>query len=190
MDIYKTLTDSELINLSLKNSEAFGIIVERYNEKLSKYIKRRSHASKQDVEDILQNVFIKIYKNMNDYDENLNFSSWIYRITYNELIDWYRKDKTRSTLSLDDTDIGILEKISEETYEEILKKIDKQKEKELIEKSLEKIKPNYKEIIILKYFEDRSYEEISDILKIPIGTVATWVSRAKNELKKIIEKEK
>src|SRR5574343_1795436 len=108
MDIYKTLTDSELINLSLKNSEAFGIIVERYNEKLSKYIKRRSHASDQDIEDILQNVFIKVYKNINDYDENLNFSSWIYRITYNELIDWYRKDKTRSTLSLDDSDIGIL----------------------------------------------------------------------------------
>lgn len=190
MDEYNTLSDSDLIRLSIQNQAVFAFIINRYTDRLSKYIKRRSHASKQDIEDILQNVFIKVYKNINDYDENLNFSSWIYRITYNELIDWYRKDKTRSTLSLDDSDIGILEKISEETYEEILKKFDKQKEKELIEKSLEKIKPNYKEIIILKYFEDRSYEEISDILKIPTGTVATWVSRAKNELKKIIEKEK
>ncbi len=188
MDTYKTLTDSELIKLILKNSEVFGVIVDRYNEKLSKYIKRRSHATKQDVEDILQNVFIKVYKNINDYDQNLNFSSWIYRITYNELIDWYRKDKTRASLSLDDTDIGILEKISDDTKEDDFKRFDKLKEKEYIIQALEKLKPEYREILIQKYFEDKSYEEISDILKIPIGTVATWLNRAKNDLKKILKK--
>ena len=86
-------TDAELVELALENQAYFSDIVYRYQTKLTYYIRRLSNFPDEEIEDILQDVFIKVYKNLNDFDQSLKFSSWIYRITHNEVISKYRKIK-------------------------------------------------------------------------------------------------
>lgn len=150
------------------------------------YIKRITNASTEDAEDILQEVFIKAYQNLNDFDQSLKFSSWIYRITHNHTISHYRKNKkSQQDISLEDNEI-IYEKlaadlnIKEETDQTLLK--------EKIKTLLSKLDRKYREVLILKYLEDKDYTEISNILKKPMGTVATLINRAKNKFKELATK--
>jgi RNA polymerase sigma-70 factor, ECF subfamily len=83
--------DEELVLISISDQDAFSELIRRYEAKLFNYIKRISSLSKEDAEDILQEVFIKVYKNLNGFDVDLKFSSWIYRITHNEVITNFRK---------------------------------------------------------------------------------------------------
>jgi len=180
----ETKKDADLVLESLKNKDAFGEIINRYQDKLARYISRRANVSKQDIEDLLQNIFIKTYLNLNNFDQKLKFSSWIYRITHNEVVSWYRKQKIRPQIFLDDENNKLENFIASE--------IDIEKEyiqKDLIEnikRALPEINEKYREVIMLRFFEEKDYGEISDILEIPAGTVATRISRGKKELEKII----
>ncbi|MBU4536457.1 sigma-70 family RNA polymerase sigma factor [Patescibacteria group bacterium] len=89
-------TDGELVSLVLENSDYFLYLVRRYEQKLTRYIARISNLDKDDIEDVLQDIFIKVYKNLNGFDTSLKFSSWIYRITHNEVISNYRKFKNKA----------------------------------------------------------------------------------------------
>ncbi|MDD5489902.1 MAG: sigma-70 family RNA polymerase sigma factor, partial [Candidatus Moranbacteria bacterium] len=77
-------TDEEMVALTLKNQDYFACLVERYEPKLMRYIRRISAATQEDAEDLLQDVFVKVYRNLNDFDQKLKFSSWIYRIAHNQ----------------------------------------------------------------------------------------------------------
>jgi RNA polymerase sigma-70 factor (ECF subfamily) len=136
--------------------------------------------SKQEAEDILQDAFIKVWKNLNGFDTDLKLSSWLYRIVHNETISHWRKDKWANNNPFLELDERILDQladdlgISEDCCPEIKEKIQLLSEK-------------YREVLVLKYFEDMSYEDISDILKLPEGTVATRIKRAKIALSKILD---
>src|SRR5690606_37040682 len=88
-------SDNEVVKLALRERALFGHIVERYQDKLSRYITRLGVRNPDDRDDVLQEVFIKVYRNLNDYDDRYSFSAWIYRIAHNETISWYRKRKIR-----------------------------------------------------------------------------------------------
>lgn len=176
------LTDSQLIQACREDSTFFGIIMDRYRPKLSRYLSRRSAVSRADIDDLLQNIFIKIYRNINEYNESLLFSSWIYRIAHNEMIDWYRKQKVRASLSLDDASEPLLAKLI--APDDSVSVFDEAIEKKRLGDALETLDEKYKDILILRYFEEKSYDEIADIIKLPSGTVATRINRAKKELRK------
>jgi len=76
-------------------------VVEKYEQKLMKYILRITSVDKEDAENILQEVFIKAYRNINSYNAKYSFSSWIYRIAHNHSLDFYRKYKNKLKVSLD-----------------------------------------------------------------------------------------
>ena len=178
-------TDNEIVELVLENSGYFLHIVERYKFKLFVYIRRISNMSAEDAEDILQDVFIKVYQNLNDFDNDLKFSSWIYRITHNTVIDNFRKLKARPQifdLDMDDDRIKVLA-----NEFDIEKEIDEKQFKEVLNKVLSKLDVKFKEVIMLKFLEEKDYKEISDIIKIPQGTVASRISKAKKLLKKELE---
>jgi RNA polymerase sigma-70 factor (ECF subfamily) len=141
---------------------------------------RRSHATKEDAEDIVQNSFIKMYRNINDFDYSLRFSSWAYRICHNELIDWYRKQKSQPQLIIGDKDEDIFASIAGDMN--IEREAIQQETKKEIESVVKTLDIKYQEVIMLRFFEDKSYEEIADILQIPAGTVAIRLSRAKKIL--------
>lgn len=175
-----TMTDEELARVSVSDTSFFSELIDRYHAPLSLYVMRRSHATKEDTEDILQNSFIKMYRNLNEFDHTLKFSSWAYRITHNELIDWYRKQKTKPQIISGDEDIDIFASIASDSN---IEKSALQKEiREEIKNILNTLDQKYQEIVLLRFFEEKSYEEIADILQIPEGTVAIRLSRAKKIL--------
>lgn len=181
-------TDEELVILTLKNQDYYACLIKRYEKKLTQYVKRITDLSPEDIQDIIQEVFIKTYQNLNDFDQELKFSSWIYRIAHNEAINHIRKIKYKFISSDNEDKAEILEKITAETnieYDINLKFFRKN-----IQEILQNLDKKYKEVLILKYLEDKDYKEISDILQKPMGTIATLINRAKKKFKAELEKNK
>jgi RNA polymerase sigma-70 factor (ECF subfamily) len=184
---YHDLPDEELVTLTLENQNIFSILIERYEEKLKQYVRRITNISEEEIEDVLQEVFIKMYKNLNGFNLDLSFSSWSYRITHNHVISHFRKKNTRPQgISVEELNDTVLENLH--TDINIDKDVDRTILKESLLKAISKLDEKYQEVIILNFFEERSYEEISDILQKPIGTVGTLLNRAKGQLKEILLK--
>jgi RNA polymerase sigma-70 factor (ECF subfamily) len=174
-------SDEELVVLTIKDKDNFGLLLDRYEAKLTRYIARLGVRNPDDQLDVLQEIFLKAYKNLNGFDTSLKFSSWIYRIANNEAISWYRKKNVRPE--------GHLIADSEELISFLSSKVesadvtfDRQVNAEQVSQALSKIDNKYREVIILRFFEHKEYEEISDILKIPVGSVGTLIHRGKKQL--------
>jgi RNA polymerase sigma-70 factor (ECF subfamily) len=136
-------------------------------------------------QDLLQEIFIKTYVHLNDFDHSLQFSSWIYRIAHNEIISSFRREKTRPSVLEQEKDFFLFEKViddlglpAEETQMHSTAEL---------QAAVDRLDLRSREIIILKFFEEKRYEEISDILHIPQGTVATLINRAKKKIKSYLE---
>lgn len=180
-----SLSDSDIVNQTLVDSNYFGYLIERYEEKLKRYIYRLGVNNKEDQLDVMQEIFIKAYKNLNSFDTTLSFSSWIYRIAHNEAVSWYRKQKVRPEghLVIDGDEVLKLVSTKEDGVEI---DFDRQINTKELTAALDKIDKKYKDVLILRYFEDKEYSEISDILKIPTGSVGTLVLRGKKQLYNVI----
>ncbi len=178
-------SDKQLVRLTLKNTDYFECLVQHYEEKLSRYIRRLTHLDIETIEDLLQEVFLKVYKNLNDYDSDFSFNSWIYRIAHNEAISHFRKmDKRPKTVQIDNEEgVNFLNILPDDISlrDDYVQKELAQKVRKLIDQLPEK----YRAVLILKFMEEKSYDEISDILQIPSGTVATLIYRAKNQFRQL-----
>lgn len=178
----RELSDVELVNLTLVNKEKFALLIERYEAKLKRYVLRLGKFSSTETEDLVQEIFIKTYRNLNSFDLELKFSSWLYRIAHNHVISLFRYNASRPTIDLPDED---LHKLADEFN--LNSEVDQLLFKEKIARTLAHLKPAYQEVLTLKFLEEYTYDEISDILKKPTGTVATLIYKAKNDFKKIWE---
>ena len=176
-------TDIEIVEMTLKDLNSYKYIIDRYESKLLRYIQRVIFVSKEDAEDILQEVFIKAYRNLNGYDSKYSFSSWIYRIAHNEAISFLRKKKK---VIEGNGDIEIFERISsgEDIEDDFISELKRKEVRGL----LSKLDPKYREVLILRYFEDMEYNEISDILHTSIGNVSSLINRGKGKFKMLIER--
>lgn len=179
----REVSDEELaLKIQKGDSECFGVLMERYTEKLTRYGKKFL-SNADNIEDIVQDVFIKTFQNIQDFDTSLKFSSWIYRIAHNAFVNGLKKQQ-KSMVLMPDFDLDIF--MSHHKY--VDPKIEEREYKELtqmIEKGIDSLKQKYKEVIVLHFLENMSYKDISDILRIPIGTVGIRVMRGKEQLKKI-----
>ncbi|MCK4918555.1 MAG: RNA polymerase sigma factor [Candidatus Pacebacteria bacterium] len=180
-------TDEELALLALKDQDYFLLLVRRYEEKLTRYISRISNLDKDEIEDVLQDIFIKVYRNLNAFDTSLKFSSWIYRISHNEVISNYRKFKNKAKIISFDGDGEFIKNIADDL--DIEKEISLEDLKINISLILSKMDIKYREVLILRFMEGNNYSEISDILKKPEGTIATLLNRAKKQFSQIIEEQ-
>ncbi|HAS80416.1 MAG: RNA polymerase, sigma-24 subunit, ECF subfamily [Candidatus Nomurabacteria bacterium GW2011_GWE1_32_28] len=173
------LSDEEIVEkVRTSDKNLYTIIIKRYEDKLIRYANNLIK-DKNKAKDVVQESFIKAFIDLNNFDIKKKFSSWIYRIVHNEVINIIKKYKKETSLQ-EDWDFESEENI-EENFE-----INEIKEK--VEKCLENISFIYSEPISLYYIDEKSYEEISYILKIPMGTVATRINRAKKIMKKICQK--
>lgn len=172
-------TDQELARLSSENPEFFGALMERYEAPLLRYIRRLSSLPNEDAEDILQETFIKAYRNINDYDSDAKFSSWIYRIAHNQTIDTIRKRKgSRASFSIDENDAAQFLRAATDIGMEA----ERSDTLARIAAIIRTLPETYREALILRFLEEKSYEEIMDILRLPKGSVATLVHRGKKIL--------
>jgi RNA polymerase sigma-70 factor (ECF subfamily) len=175
-------TDEELAALVQQgNQDAFGLLMLRYQPKLIRY-GRKFLPNPDNVEDAVQEAFIKSYQNIKSFDCSQKFSSWVYRIAHNTFINAIKKI-SRGPVYLFDFDAIVSHPIYEDADE---KESDQIRIKELIDNGLKTLKPRYREVIILYYLEELSYKEIAEILRIPIGTVGIRIQRAKVKLKKYL----
>ena len=129
-------------------------------------------------EDLGQEVFIKIWKSIDKYDENKGaFTSWMYRIAHNLLVDYYRGKKT----------LTLKEGLEASYSEDWLEKLDHSEKIQNVKKALENVSADYKEVIILRFFEDLSVEEVSQIIDKSEENVRVIQHRAIRKLKEILE---
>lgn len=175
------MSDEELIKIIVEGDrEKFGEIIERYQEKIFGYLKNLTNQSNEEIEDLMAEVFINGYTNLQSFDTKKKFSSWIFRIAHNRAIDFFKKRKIKTkTMEESEEMIGDGKKI----FEEI--EIEKE-ERKRVNQAVEKLEIKYREVILLYFYDERSYEEISDILHIPTSNVGVLLYRAKDKLKKLL----
>jgi len=172
-------SDEEIARLIQEGgNDALEILIDRYSPKLLRYGKK--FLSNEDAtKDIVQEVFIKVYQNIKSFDTKRSFSPWIYRIAHNSFANYLRNAGKEPVVALD-LDVFLEYHVYDDPAIE-------QKEKEeigvLLEKGLLNLPLKYKEVLVLHYFEDLSYQEIADILHVPIGTVGIRLRRAREALK-------
>ena len=179
------LSDRELVQKSLEQVDYFSCLYERYESQLLRYVKRMGVVTEEEAQDVLQEAFLKIWKNLNAFDPNLKLSTWLYRIVHNQAISCLRRKKSFGKDQKEEFD--------DKRYAEIPDSRlpgptdDVEETDQHIHDILDQLPQKYKEILVLKFLENMSYEEISDVLKIPEGTVATRINRAKKAFRKLSE---
>jgi RNA polymerase sigma-70 factor (ECF subfamily) len=175
----REITDEELvIEVRSKDKERYIDVVKRYEEKLMRYVTYLI-GDEEKAKDVVQDSFIKAYVNLNGFDTKKKFSSWIYRIVHNEAINSVKKYHKEVPLKQD---------MDFESGEDIEHDFTK---KEIIEKAhicLQEMPMMYSEPLSLFFLEDMPYDQISDILRLPMGTIATRINRAKTLMKTICQK--
>ena len=176
------VTDEELIARFQKGDvQAFDTLVRRYKDQLLNYV-FRFVGNRSDAEDIVQETFLRVYKNKHYYKEIAKFSTWVYTIAGNLAKTELRRRKRRKIFSVSnfvneekDYDIPDLEKNPEREVDGTIKD-------DIIQRAIEKLPPKFKEVILLRDVQGFSYEEISQILNIPLGTVKSRVNRGRLKL--------
>ncbi len=179
MSMTDARTDEELVTLvRTTDQELYALLVDRYQHRLLRYA-RSLLRDEQKAEDVVQEAFIKAFINLHGFDTRKKFSSWLYRIVHNEAMNSVKKYRLEVPL-LESVDIAS----SEDIEDAFIKK-------ELVAdvvSCLDQLPAIYSAPLTLYFIEERSYEEISDILQIPLGTVGTRVSRAKRLMKQLCQK--
>lgn len=179
----KTLTDEQLVEaVRAQDKELYVEIVRRYQAKLAHYL-RKFISHQEQLQDTLQDVFLKAYRNLHGFDAHGRFSPWLYRVAHNEAVN-FLKQNNKAAISLEENEIDVIdEKI------DLNEMVDKKILKTKVVRVLGKLKEKYREPLILYFFEEKSYEEISDILRLPVSTVGVLILRAKNLLKNYLIEE-
>lgn len=175
---FKKLKDEQIVEIvRIKDKEAYREIVLRYQNKLLRYALSLVQ-DKFKAQEAVHESFIKAYINLNGFNLKMKFSSWIYRIVHNQVM---------NTLSKNKRELPLFDNVDFDSGENLELDLSKKEIKERVNKCIDKISIMYSEPLLLYYIEEKSYEEISDILRLPIGTVGTRINRAKVTMKKICQ---
>ena len=187
---YKQLTDQEIVVLARQGREAaYRELIGRYQRPVFSLIYRLVR-DREKSEDLAQETFIKVLNALDRYDPSYKFSSWIFKIAHNTSLDHLRKKEPR-TLSLEgsphaesqsEQEASTIQALSTEETPE-----DYAASRELgatLEQAIAKLRPEYRTAIVMCHVEGRPYEEIAEVMGVPLGTIKTYIHRARNELKK------
>ncbi|MNJ54322.1 ECF RNA polymerase sigma factor SigW [compost metagenome] len=181
--------DTRLVKLARKGDQvAFAELVDLYKDRLF-HLAYRMLSNRHEAEDIVQETFLRVYKNWHRYDEKQKFSTWIYRIATNLCIDRLRKRKPSYYLDAEMNDQDGLDGYTlipgdERTPESEYLLSETQ---QIIHKAIEGLPAKYKSVIVLRYLQEMSLQEIGEVLDMPVTTVKTRVHRGREFLRKKLE---
>ena len=190
---YSEKTDKELVRLSRRGDErAARELVHRFERPVFSIVYRMVR-DRELAEDLSQEVFVRTFNNLDRYDRSYRFSSWLFKIAYNLTVDHLRK-RELPTISVH----GAPDALTPERQEATSLSLESDEEspdamveaRELagyLEDAIGKLRPEYRTAILLRHVEGRPYEEISDIMGVPLGTVKTYIFRARRELRDLLE---
>jgi RNA polymerase sigma-70 factor, ECF subfamily len=179
-----TMTDSELVRRCLGGEdEAFRLLVQRYERPVYSLIWRMV-ANGDDARDLTQETFIKVFRALDQFDLSRNFSFWINKIASNVTIDFLRKRRLR-TISIhpdpEDEDRRPIDLVDDRPPPDRL--YDAERTRENLDRLVNRLAPHYRLVVQLRHIQQRSYEEISEMLDLPLGTVKARLHRAHNQLR-------
>ena len=190
---YSRLTDQQIVELARKGREsAYRELIGRYQRPVFSLIYRLVR-DREKAEDLAQDTFIKVLNAIDRYDPTFKFSSWIFKIAHNTALDQLRR-REPETLSLDGSPHARTaaeveaSTITPASTDENPEQYTASKEiGGVIEQAIDRLRPEYRTAILLCHVEGRAYEEIAQIMDVPLGTVKTYIHRARNELKVELE---
>ncbi|OUM95231.1 MAG: RNA polymerase sigma factor SigW [Thermobacillus sp. ZCTH02-B1] len=182
--------EARLARRALKGDhQAFAEIVALYQDKLY-HLAFRMLGSRQEAEDVTQEAFLRVYRNLDRYDEGMKFSTWIYRIATNLCIDRLRKRKQTFSLDAESAEHEGLDGYAfipgdDRTPENEMLLTETQR---IVREAIETLPAKYKSVMVLRYLHDLSLQEIGEVLDMPVTTVKTRVHRGREFLRKKLER--
>ncbi len=188
-----TATDQEVVLWARKGYErAYRELVRRYQRPIFSLIYRMVR-DRERAEDLAQETFVKVLNALESYRPEYKFSSWIFKIANNAAIDHLRR-KELDTLSLDGAPDAVTSERRQGTSLQIadqsespLQELEARELGEVIERAIAQLRPEYRSCILLRHVQGYAYEEIADMLDLPLGTVKTYIHRARAELRTLLE---
>ncbi|MEN8117565.1 MAG: RNA polymerase sigma factor [Bacteroidota bacterium] len=179
------MNDAELVKQVLNgNNNAFRFLVSKY-QRLVLHIVGRIVQQQDEVEDISQEVFIKVFKTLKKFRGESKLSTWMAKIAYNTAITHIRKQKNKGELSYSEQPGLIVQEVDTGANQNL---IEKEEAKKYLLNLIEKLPVNYRTVLTLYHLDEFSYKEIEEITGMPEGTVKSYLSRARKILKDKIER--
>jgi len=164
-----------------RQREAFECIVKEYSEQLYWQI-RRLVLSHEDANDLLQNTFIKAWTNIDYFRGDAKMSTWLYRIALNECLTFLNKQRASNQLSIDGTDIEMLNKLESDAY------FDGDDTQKIFLQAIHTLPEKQQIVFNLKYFKEMKYEEISEIVGTSVGALKASYHHAVKKIEAFLEK--
>jgi len=177
-------TDAELVASALRGSEeAFRDLVLRFERPVYALILRMVHDAEQ-AEDLAQEVFVKAYRHLASYDPRRKFASWLFKVAHNSTIDHLRRSQLDTVpLAAEQEDGGgLLAVLADTSAESPAAAAERRDMARALERAIARLRPEYREAVVLRYVEGLAYQEICEVLGLPVGTVKTNLHRARKEL--------
>lgn len=193
IDELATLPDADVVRLAQQGREAaFRELIRRYERPVFSLILRMVR-DRETTEDLAQDTFIKVLNHIDRYSPEFKFSSWLFKIANNVAIDHLRRRRL-DTVSMDGSphaasqaEIEASSFDVESAQESPLEELEAKELGSAIERAIGRLRPEYRSCILLRHVEGRSYEEIATTLDLPLGTVKTYIHRARHELRRALE---
>ncbi len=184
-----SLEDDVLVKEAREGDEqSYKRLVNKYERALYYHILKMVK-DKEQVEDLVQEAFVKAFDNLESYNTNYAFSTWLYRIATNHTIDYLRKKKLQ-TLSIDKprkTKSGEMEMQLEDQSSQTDRSIIRKQRQNIVQDAIDELPVKYRKVIRLRHMEEKSYQEISEELGKPLGTVKAHIFRAREMLYKSLK---
>jgi RNA polymerase sigma-70 factor (ECF subfamily) len=188
-----SLPDADVVRLAQEGREvAFRELVRRYERPVFSLVYRMVR-DRETAEDLAQDAFIKVLNHIDRYSPEFKFSSWVFKIANNVAIDHLRRRRL-DTVSMDGSPhASSAAEVEASTFdvasdqESALDEMEARELGDAIESAIGLLRPEYRACIMLRHVEGRSYEEIASTLDLPLGTVKTYIHRARHELRRALE---
>ena len=190
---YADVSDQQVVVFAQQGREdAYRELISRYERPVFSLVFRMVR-DRETAEDLAQETFIKVLNNIDRYRPEFKFSSWLFKIANNITIDHLRR-RQLDTISMEGAPDAVTAESARATSIAIassapsaLEQLESRELGGAIEKAIAKLRPEYRACIILRHVEDYSYDEIAEIVKLPLGTVKTYIHRARQELRESLE---
>ena len=170
--------------------DSFGILVQRYQDRIYSTVLNYV-ANPDDAVDITQETFVKAYSKLLSFSSSSSFYTWVYRIAINTAIDFIRKRKSKPAESLDDdrfAETGF-EPVAQDASADPERVLVQHEQRRALRAAMGSLSDKLRSVIVLHDVEGLSQEEVADILRVPVGTVKSRVSRARTELRYLLRKQ-
>lgn len=176
------IEDKELLvqfKQPVTKEKAFTSIIKKYQEKLYWHI-RRMVVNHEDANDVLQNMFIKVWKALDNFREDSQLYTWLYRIATNECLTFLEKEKKRSSVSLSDVETGLSNKLEAE------KSFDANKLEWKLQKAIQQLPEKQRVVFNLRYYDEMPYEQMSKVLETSEGALKASYHHAVKKIEDFI----